>query len=139
MENEIIICTVNFADMDVLDEALSCNLKRKAGECAIKIKGNEGIIPHFHIESKSSKFHTTVKIYEADYSGIHDSDDELSTEQKKILNNVITDLVWYEFREQWNSLNVNTKSQIEAFNGYMTSIGIKDISKATKPDYTMIP
>ena len=79
--------------MIFFDEATAVNFgnDKKAGICYLKIKGNEGVIPHFHIESKTNnKFHTTVKIYEADYSGIHDDDIELTEIQKSILNEAVT-------------------------------------------------
>lgn len=141
--DEFILKEIDLEDSDYfsLEEAMHVNLgsDNKAGICFIKIKGSEGPIPHFHIESKSNKkFYCCIKLYEADYFHHITGEVDLTPDQKKILNNNISVQDWKDLCTTWNSLNVNESSKLVQFENYI-KVNKIDLSKATKPDYSLIP
>lgn len=143
--NEYILKEINLSNQDdeALEEAIHMNLgnENKAGICYIKIKGNEGPIPHFHIESKSGKFFCCVKLYEADYFHHIDGEKDLSKDQKEILNENLSVDDWKNLCTAFNNLNVNDKSKKEMFDNYIKGLKKKkaDVYYFEKPDYRLIP
>lgn len=62
----ITLGTINFKNILAEREIASNNRfkGRYIGECKVQVYGNEGQIPHFHIESLDKKFDCCVRIYE---------------------------------------------------------------------------
>ena len=85
---EYTICTINF------DEFVKESITQKAefsklGQCEIKVYGNEGKIPHFHIVNKKEKFNCPICINEPRYFTHGTKDDTLTNEQAEQLYNVM--------------------------------------------------
>ena len=133
---DIIIGDVNFDESIVkgrktpIEEALKITFNR-LGDCFIKIKSNEGPIPHFHIDKKSGETVCCVQIYLPKYFHHLNGEIDLTPRQKEILDNALKDY-WKELDKQWR----------QAYGGPLFENWIKnnglDIRHLTKPDYTLL-
>lgn len=113
--------------------------KKSAGVCYIKVFGNEGDVPHFHITSKSnSKFYCCVCIYIADYFHHKPGEVNLTRDQAIILDTALRDGIWTRIHNTWQQAKVNSnKSAREAFERYCEDHNL-DIKALSQPDYTTL-
>ena len=89
--------------------------KNKFGVSYIKVKGNEGGVPHFHIESKGTSLYCCVCIFIPMYFNHTHTKDEvkLNTDQKWILNEYLKVKLnngksnWDIIVDAWNQANYN--------------------------------
>lgn len=126
----------NDKKLDLLTESYSINLggkgKRKLDSCLISIYGNEGDIPHFHIEVKEGYNKVTkccVKLYECDYFHHKSSEIDLDKNQCEILDNFLSSGVWKNMDAIWYEHNKGAR-----FENYCKTHNI-DINNRVKPDY----
>ena len=87
-----------------------------------------GKMPHFHLDSKDSKFHTSILLQKAAYYAHSKEEHILTKDQMKILNNHLTDPSQIEGEDLWTS----------ACNGWCADYYNAPISCTTKPDYSNI-
>lgn len=86
---EYTICTIDFSNVveeSITQKAIFSNL----GQCEIKVYGNEGKIPHFHIVNKDKKFNCPVCINDCRYFTHGSKNDTLNNEQAEELYKVMT-------------------------------------------------
>lgn len=102
----------------------------KRGNCIMEVRSREGKnVPHFHIESRSKKFHCAVCLNEAKYFKHGIWTDELNNEQKDLLQEALLEktkngkTVWESFVIHWNRSQEGSKNQVDLNN---------------MPDYTKI-
>ena len=126
----IVIATIDFSDC--IDESISTNLGT-LGRCEIKIYGNEGQIPHFHIKSRTTDKEICVCIFEPKYFNHNPKHTTLSRKEKNTLNEVLSDTyqydksknLWKAIRDEWIQANNDHDYEHK-----------KDAMKVDKPDYS---
>lgn len=148
MKDEIIVATIDFDtihdkikdnkinNFPFLDEAVKINLKERYGESFIKIKGNEGPIAHFHIESKASNKFCCVCIYVPFYFNHEGGETKLSNDQTILLNEILRSpgkentTIWDNINRQWYDLYRDNPPFIE----YCKTNNINPLT-AIQPNY----
>lgn len=145
---EIVIAEIDLTtpkEIFLADEAMNINLggkgKSRFGKSRIKVKGNEGTIPHFHIESVSGGIYCCVCIYVAKYflHGGHDNQKELDVDQRTILNEFMKEIdpsngmpIWNSIAYAWQTVNPSN-----TFDTYCIHNNL-DKNNLTQPNYTLM-
>lgn len=106
-------------------ESVSETKLGKAGICTITVKGNEGVIPHFHIENKATKFDCCMCIFEPKYFSHPGHRSMMDSDQLCILNEHMNKqydadaTIWEYCKSLWIAQNVQGyKGKENAFTGY---------------------
>lgn len=127
--------TINLGACTIDDKNIvigSPNFGAGYGECVVKVYPNEGQIPHFHIESKDGKFKCCPCIFEPLYFNHGTKTGKLSSQQRKILNNwlsnptnkILPTTNWQNIISYWQALG-----------NPLTNFPTKPVNQ---PDYTKL-
>ncbi len=98
---EYTICKINFSDLTEESITQKASLS-KIGPCEIKVYGNEGKFPHFHIVGKN--FNCPVCINDARYFNHGNENDKLTNEQAQELYEIMkskSELNSFEGKSVW--------------------------------------
>lgn len=128
-----------FGKSDYLDEFIKLHLGG-LGNCIIKVKGNEGPIPHFHLEANidskvkgyNGNFESCICIYQPLYFNHGKYRDKLDKDQKKVLNDFLSKPAEYKFIDGSNWQLITTLWELAGNQ-------LKNVPKnPVQPDYTIM-
>ena len=113
------IGSVDFGNFDIRENTIdTIHFGKGLGDCKIQVFNNEGLIPHFHITSKSENFECCVCIFEPLYFNHGSKNRKLDTTQRKQLNKWLSSLSnvvvgnltnWENIVLSWQNLGNNMK------------------------------
>lgn len=132
--DKLLIGEINFTD-SVNEVSVGRPNLDKFGTCKIYVYGNEGPIPHFHLEKSNGEVICCICIFEAKYFHQETYPTILSSKQKKELNKYMKTYTKNSFGAK---LTV-WETAANAWNGANEKYAVTPNQSLVQPDYTDLP